>query len=270
MKAIWVTYLIGFFSMVSKHKRGGHRQWLVMVVVGSASILSSGCATTTTSNTSRTGTEQLLISAAIDRAFSNVHFTDLAGYRVFIDQQYLDSVDKGYLVGTLRHKVLESGGQIVAAIDKADVVLEPRSGGIGTDSQESFVGIPSLGVPGLPIEIPEIKIASRATQMGTAKIGLLCYDAKTGMTLGGGGDATALTHNNDTYVLGVGPFRSGSVLDQRETAVGYNGVGGSFLSMGKSVATARPIKMIDRKIPEAPFTPATQIAELPSLESSTR
>ncbi|TWU35295.1 hypothetical protein Q31b_53910 [Novipirellula aureliae] len=254
-------------SKTSAKSENSRSAWLSSAVhslAGAAVLISVGCASTTTSNTSRTGTEQLLISAAIDRAFSNVQFEDLAGYSVFIDEKYLDSVDKGYLVSSLRQKVLGSGGKLVPALDQADVVLEPRSGGVGTDSQESFVGIPAIGIPGLPIELPEIKVASRATQMGTAKIGLTCYDAKTGMSLGGGGEATALTHNNDTYVFGVGPFRSGSVLDQRSRAVGFNGVGGSFMSTGTNVAKAAPVKMIDQATAPLPSTPATQIAELPS------
>ena len=99
----------------------------------------TGCATTSTSNTARTGNEQLLISEAIDRAMSNVHFSDFTGYSVFIDDKYLDSVDKGYLVGTLRHKVLQNGGSLAASADSADLVLEARSGGVGTDTQESWV-----------------------------------------------------------------------------------------------------------------------------------
>ena len=250
---------------------------LLSFLAGTLSMMCLGCATTTTSNTPRTGTEQLLISAAIDRAFTNVKFSDLAGYNVFIDEKYLDSVDKGYLVSTLRHKVLGSGAKIVSAADKADVVIEPRSGGIGTDTQESYVGVPALGVPGLPIEIPEIKFASRNTQLGTAKIGLVCYDAKTGVALGGGGESTALTHNNDTYVLGIGPFRSGSVLEQRERAVGFNGVGGSMMGSVAGVGPAPKISMIERPtssqvtpgLPTTPSTSAAQIAELP-VGSTTR
>lgn len=226
-------------------------------------VLATGCASTTTSNTARTGTEQLLISAAIDRAISNVRFSDFSGYRVFIDDKYLDSVDKGYLVGSLRHNVLAGGGMIVAGADAADLVLEPRSGGVGTDTQESYVGIPAIGIPGLPIEIPEVKIASRSTQMGTAKLGLVCYDAKTGEALGSGGEATALTHNNDTYVMGIGPFRSGSVLDQRSKAVGFNGVGGSFMSNPARIAKRAPVTMIDPNL-QAPYTATPQIATLPT------
>ncbi|QDV45881.1 hypothetical protein Enr13x_57840 [Stieleria neptunia] len=207
--------------------------------------LAVGCATTSTSNTARTGTEQLLISAAIDRAMSNVTFDDFKGYRVYVDEKYLDSVDKGYLVGSLRHRILQAGGSLAPAADQADLVLEARSGGVGTDTQESFLGIPSLGMPGLPIELPEIKLASRSTQMGTAKLGLVCYDAKTGRALGNGGESTALTHNNDTYVMGIGPFRSGTVLKQREQSVGFNGVGGSFMSNPIHVARRQPVRMLD-------------------------
>ncbi|TWU23199.1 hypothetical protein Pla52o_27340 [Novipirellula galeiformis] len=249
--------------MRTKHTPSLWKHTILAGLATGISVFGVGCASSKTSNTARTGTEQLLISAAIDSAFSNVQFNELAGYKVFIDEKYLDSVDKGYLVGTLRHKVFESGGHLVTAMDQADVVLEPRSGGVGTDTQESFVGIPSLGMPGLPIELPEIKFASRNTQMGTAKIGLICYDAKTGTALGSGGESTALTHNNDTYVLGIGPFRSGSVVDQRQKAVGYNGVGGSIMSTGQ-VAKSAPVRIIDRNEAGAPFTPAAQIADTPT------
>lgn len=217
-------------------------KWQI-IAMSVAALGTVGCATTKSSDTARTASEQLLISAAIDKSLSNVRFNDFAGYKVFIDEKYLDSVDKGYLVGTLRHKVLNGGGSLVAAADAADLVLEPRSGGVGTDSQESFIGIPAIGIPGLPIELPEIKVASKQTQMGTAKIGLVCYDPKTGQSLGTGGDTTALTHNSDTYIAGVGPFRSGAVVEARQKSVGFTGIGGSL--MGNKVARASsPVDVI--------------------------
>ena len=239
------------------------------LMMGLAAAVCTGCATTSTSNTARTGTEQILISSAIDRAMSTVRFSDFAGYKVFIDDKYLDgAVDKGYLVGSLRHKVLAAGGSLAAAADAADVVLEARSGGIGTDSQESFLGMPAIGVPGLPIELPEVKIASRDTQMGTAKIGLVCYDPKTGRALGTGGQANALAHNNDTYVLGIGPFRSGAVVDARENAAGFNGVGGTLMGSTKALKRHQSIAMVDRLPAEDPYSeanpnPEPQIATLP-------
>ncbi len=232
-------------------------------VMLSVAVTAGGCASTKTSNTARTGTEQLLISAAIDRAMSTIDFEDFAGYKVFIDDKHLESVDKGYLVGSIRHKVLQAGGSLAAAADGADLVLEVRSGGIGTDSQETFIGMPGIGIPGMPIELPEIKLAQRATQMGTAKLGLVCYDAKTGAAVGMGGESSALTHNNDTFVFGIGPFRSGSVLDQREKSVGFNGVGGSFMSNPMRVVRGNAIKMVDKPVQAGQFDPVPQIAELP-------
>ena len=224
----------------------------------------TGCASTTTSNTARTGNEQILISSAIDRAMSNVRFNEFANYKVFVDDKFVGSaVDKGYLVGEIRHKVLEGGGRLVAKAEDADIVLEPRSGGVGTDTEESFIGIPAVGFPGMPIELPEIKLAQRATQMATAKIGLVAYDAKTGESLGRGGKATALTHANDTYVLGIGPFRSGSVVDTREKAVGFDGVGGSMLGGAERFARRSPVSMVT-SMPKPPVAmPA------PSVDGST-
>ena len=227
-----------------------------MIALGVVAASFTGCASTTTTNTARTGNEQILISSAIDRAISNVRFNEFANYSVFIDPQYLDgAVDKGYLIGEIRHKVLQGGGRIAAKAEDADLVLEPRSGGIGTDTEETFIGVPALGFPGLPIEIPEIKIAQRSTQMGTAKIGLVCYDAKTGAALGRGGKTTALSHANDTYVMGIGPFRSGNVVDTRERAVGFNGVGGSLLGGTKGFARIPAVAMVERA-PEANYSPA--------------
>ena len=246
------------------------KRYHCLLALGLVAAVCTGCATTSTSNTARTGTEQILISSAIDRAMSNIRFADFAGYKVFIDDKYLDgTVDKGYLVGSLRHKVLAAGGSLAAAADAADVVLEARCGGVGTDTQESYMGIPALGIPGLPIELPEVKFASRDTQMGTAKIGLVCYDPKNGRALGMGGQANALTHNNDTYVLGIGPFRSGAVVDARESSVGFNGVGGTLLGSAKALKRHQPIAMVGRlpevdQFTEAPLNPEPKIATLPA------
>jgi hypothetical protein len=117
-------------------------------------------------------------------------------------------------------------------------------------------------MPGLPIELPEIKVASQSTQMGTAKLGLVAYDPKTGNAMGGGGESTALTHNNDTYVFGVGPFRSGSVLKQREQAIGFNGVGGSFLSNPAKIARNAPVQMVDNAANKR-YESVPQMAEIP-------
>ncbi len=220
----------------------------------------AGCASSRTSNTARTATEQMLLSSAIDGALSNVSFEQLRSRKVFIDDKYLDSVDKGYLIGTLRHRALAAGAVLARSIEDAEIVIEPRSGGIGTDTEESFVGIPSIGIPGMAVSIPDIKLISRNTQLGTAKIGLIAYDPKTGAAVGLGGQSMALSKNDDMYVFGMGPFRSGAVREEREAALGYEPASGPITSaLGRKtnpVARSRPVSLVDGQV--------TRIAELPT------
>lgn len=224
-------------------------------------FLSIGCSSTRSSNTARTATEQVLLSTAIDRSLSNVSFEQLRSQKVFIDDKYLDSVDKGYLMGTLRHRSLAAGAVLASSAADADIVIEARSGGIGTDTEESFIGIPSVGVPGMAISIPDIKLVQRNTQLGTAKIGLIAYDPKTGAAVGLGGQSTALTKNDDMYVFGVGPIRSGEVRREREAAVGYQSSVGSLVSMGSKkssgLAMKNPVSLVDDSIVRMADLPTT-------------
>ena len=72
--------------------------------------LSLGCGTTRITDTTRTATEQLLISNAIDQSVDRLDFRPLAGKPIFFDTQYLDGVvDKGYLISTIRQHLLASG-----------------------------------------------------------------------------------------------------------------------------------------------------------------
>jgi Family of unknown function (DUF6655) len=183
--------------------------WIINVTVAICA-LQCGCASTQTSNTPRTAKEQMLLSNAIDQSLDKVDFSPLYGQRVFLDERYLDAVDKGYIVGSLRHRIMVSGGVLATAADGADVVMEVRSGGVGTDSAESFVGIPKITLPGM-LTLPEIRLAERKTQLGYAKLGLVTYDANSGQVLGHGGMSLARSDDNNWQVFGVGPLQTGSL-----------------------------------------------------------
>lgn len=178
------------------------------------STLATGCATTSSSDTARTGMEQLLVSDAIDRSISKIDLRPLAGRSVFVDDQYLDCVDKGYVVSSIRHRVMTSGARLAASADDAELVAEIRSGGVGTDRQESWVGTPNLSLPGIsPVEIPEVKLWNRERQLATAKIGLAVYDAKTRQPMGLGGMTLARSDDSNMFLMGVGPWQSGTVKE---------------------------------------------------------
>jgi len=170
----------------------------------------SGCTSSVTSNTARTAKEQLLLSDAVERSLRKVDFRPLGGQQVFVEEKYLECVDKPFVLGSVRHQIMRHGGRIVDAADTADVVMELRSGGVGTDTAESFLGTPEIALPGM-LTVPEIRLTERKTQYGYAKIGMVLYDAKTREVLGDGGLALAQSDDSNWYAFGVGPIQRGSL-----------------------------------------------------------
>jgi len=191
-----------------------HPRFLPTVLL---SALACGCTTTQTSNTARTATEQLLISNAVDRALDKVDFQAFSGRNVYLEEKYIDCVDKNYVIASLRHRLLTAGATLVPAADTAQVVVEARSGGVGTSSSESFLGTPEIALPGM-LTIPEVRFVTRTRQEGAAKIGLVAYDATTKQVLGPGGQSLAQSDNNLWYAAGIGPVRSGSLITSRSPA----------------------------------------------------
>ncbi len=195
--------------------------FLRAICVASILTLSIGCSTISTSNTSRTATEQLLISNAVDQALDKVDFTAFVGSKIQLEEKYMDGVDKAYVLASVRHRLLYNGATITADVKEADIVLEVRSGGIGTDNAETFYGVPEVVLPGM-MSIPELKFVQRGSQRGTAKIGLVAYDAKTQRVLGAGGLSLAISNQNTWSVLGVGPFKNGTVKNEVDQATANN------------------------------------------------
>lgn len=170
----------------------------------------TGCASTATSNTARTAKEQMLLSNAVDQSLNKVDFTPLYNQKVFVEEKYLECVDKPYIVGSVRHRVLRSGGYLVEKAEDASIVMEMRSGGVGTDTAESYLGTPEIALPGM-LTVPEIRLAEKKSQYGYAKLGLVIYDNETKRVLGDGGLAMAQSDDHNWYVAGVGPFQDGSL-----------------------------------------------------------
>lgn len=188
-----------------------------LYVCGLALCGLAGCSTARSTDTARTGMEQLLISNSVDHALNLIDFRPLAHRAVFVEDKYMDGVDKNYVVGSLRHRVLQAGARLASKREDADVVLEVRSGGLGTDKVDTFIGVPEFSLPGpYPLSLPEVRVMSRTKQSGTAKLGLVAYDAKTGRVLGDGGVTLAQADDSNWFVMGMGPFQSGTV--RRELA----------------------------------------------------
>lgn len=180
-----------------------------------ALTLLTGCTTTRTSDTARTGMEQLLISNAVDQTLSKTALPPVDGRKVFIEEKYLDgTVDKGYVVAKMRQRLLNNGAMLVDKKEDSEITLELSSGGIGTDNVSSFVGMPGLTVPGLPVELPEIRVYEKTSQFGTAKIGVVAYATGNGQLIYDAGTPLARADDSRWSLFGIGPFQDGTVREE--------------------------------------------------------
>jgi hypothetical protein len=181
--------------------------WILISLTATA-----GCATQKESNTARTGTEQLLISSAVDKALNNFEFAPLNGKQVFLETKYLDCVDKNYVLLALKHRIMLQGAQILDKADKADIVVEVASGAVGTDVQELFVGIPEIPLPPpSPVAIPKLAFFTRNKLNGTAKLLIVAYDARSKLPIYPTGMSLARSDQKNINVLGAGPVQMGSL-----------------------------------------------------------
>ncbi|MBV9123576.1 MAG: hypothetical protein JO112_09480 [Planctomycetes bacterium] len=195
---------------------------LATALVLASALLEAGCGTTRVTDTTRTATEQLLVSNSIDQAISEMDFTILAGKPVYFDSQYLDGVtDKGYLIASLQQHLLASGCLLQEDKAKATYVVVARAGAVGTDRNELLFGVPQLNipsvVPGQPAGlVPEIPLAKKTDKKGVAKVAVYAYNRVTGRPVWQSGVHQALSTAKDTWLLGAGPFQNGTVMDGTE------------------------------------------------------
>lgn len=178
----------------------------------------AGCGTTRTSDTLRTGTEQLLLSNAIERAVNDMDFSVLEGKDVYFDPQYLKGVsDEGYIISSIRQRLLAEGALLKATRDEAIYVVEARAGTVGTNRQDVLIGVPQVTLPtgavmaGAPSAIPEIPLAKKTQQRGIVKLAAFAYNQVTGQAVWQSGTYPITADARDTWIFGTGPFQHGSI-----------------------------------------------------------
>jgi hypothetical protein len=200
-------------------RRGTAVVFAFLVAVGA-----TGCGTTRMTDTVRAASEMLLVSAAVDNAVAQIDCSGLHGQNVFLDVQYLDgTVDKGYVISSLRQHLLAHGVKLREDRKESDVIVEARSGGVGTDrSSLLLLGTPAMSVPvvitGQPSQIPEIALIKKTDMKGVAKIALFAYERKTGEAKWQSGLMESRSTLKDLWLMGAGPFSSGSIKRRTELA----------------------------------------------------
>ena len=148
-------------------------------------LVLTGCVTANKSSPPRTATEQLLISAAADRAAKELVRQIASSRRVFVDASNIEGLDSKYAIAAVRSELAKSGAQLVPDRSMANTVVEIRTGALSIDEREVLVGIPELNIP-VPLSgaftLPKIALFSKDTRQGVAKFGAVSYDIDAGST----------------------------------------------------------------------------------------
>lgn len=206
-------------------------------------FLLCGCGTTL----SRSATEQLLSSDAVDRSISQIDFRDLSGKKVFLDTKYLKTVkgvgfvNADYITSSLRQQMMAAGLLLQDKLEAADYVVEARVGALGANSHEVTYGMPqnaslttmintaSSMVPTMPAipALPEISFAKKNDERASAKIIVFAYHRESKRAVWQSGVSQATSTAKDIWIFGAGPFQSGTIYDGTQFA--GNKIGLPFL-----------------------------------------
>ena len=194
-----------------------------MLTVGAflllAMLLMTGCSTSQMTNPPRSVTEQLLLSTAMDRALTNGNFSFVAGKRVFLDNTYFDSYDAKYMMGDIRDALSRAGARMVDDMTNSDIIVQPRSGGLSIDDNETLVGVPKTAAP-VPlagaVSLPEIALYKSDTQHSIAKIALLAYETKSRLHVYSSGGMDGKSYNKYYKVLGFLSWTRTDIPDKKK------------------------------------------------------
>jgi hypothetical protein len=198
--------------------------WAAMLV---AACLTGSCATIRVTDPPRSATEQFLESEATRKAVDQLSAEALRDRKTYIDTSYLISAayptpENLFLVAELRSRLLIGGVRLVEKRDKAQVVLEIRSGGIGIDRYEYLLGLPSIyltknvdvtgnGGAEVPAATPELAIVKNTKQKAFASAAFVAYWADTGELVASSGPFIGRTLREDWWILGFGPRTIGDI-----------------------------------------------------------
>jgi hypothetical protein len=159
--------------------------------------LLTGCYSSRQTDPPRTATEQLLISTAADHAVRDLDTDWIKGKKTFVEEKYFEAYDKGYVISSIRQHLAESGALLMPAADKAEVIVEIRSGALSINTSSMLIGIPTVTIPvpfSGPMQTPEIAFYKKDKENSIGKLALFAYMRETGEHFQAEGPVTGYAH----------------------------------------------------------------------------
>ena len=201
----------------------GFVKYFIRITYIFLALLSVGCANIRVTNPPRTATEQFLLSHAAQEAVGGLSFDALFGRKVYVDSSHFAPSEKEYVLGEFRAGLFEAGAQIME-LDKAEIIVEIRSSGIGIDRYENLLGIPALAAPAgagaagregaamSTLITPELAITKNIKQLAFASIAYVAYWKETGEVVTRDGPSAGKAFREDWWLLGMGPKTIGNII----------------------------------------------------------
>jgi hypothetical protein len=196
------------------------------LVLALSAAMAGGCTSVKTTGTSRSGTEQLLLTGAWDSALCAVDFRPLAGARVYLDPQFVSVVDKDWVLSSIRRAMARQGVLLENSKDKAQLVVEPSFGAYGTDERNCTFGLSQLGLVPTFFGVAASSTAGSSSSSSSAltpsqaskqdavvKAALFAYDAHSGRMVWDSGPLLNAEGVRDHFFAGSGPFRNSSLAE---------------------------------------------------------
>jgi hypothetical protein len=202
----------------------------VLLIAAGLLVAVGGCGTIRVTDPAETADQQFLESEATRLAVQNCVLTQLRDRKVFVDTTYLSTVKENsqslsfrqvpqqylFLIAELRAKLLQGGARLMDRREDAEIIVEPRTGGVSVNHYELLLGlasitIPSGGVASVPLQTPELGIFKTTKQFGFASVAIVAYWRDTGELVGSAGPFVGRTNRADYWILGFGPRTIGNI-----------------------------------------------------------
>jgi len=161
-----------------------------------------GCATGAIGQSGRRYTDQMVVSAAVERALSSFETPEmLKGKKVAIELTTPGSSEEGYFRQALALKLIGDGVNVVGTAEEADYLFHIVARGLGLDTAERDLNLP------IPFAGSAVPFFSESRQLGYVRFKGYVLDKERTKVLATTPTVEGHAHYTRTVLLGVGPIK---------------------------------------------------------------